>query len=155
MLLSSEAARRDGESEVVLTPAGRGGHPRARGLRVTGPGRREREYLDRIGDLQRSVEGLHRTLDHAALVERGAGRRMDRLERDLVDVRAREERAREQLHRTLVVLGATQREVEGLRLALERSARRPALTAGPAPQPEREGAPKGGWLRQLAHKLRR
>jgi hypothetical protein len=133
------------EPDHVLTPAGRGGHPRGRGLRVVGPGRREREYQERIGALEGSLDGLHRALDEAALVERGTGRFADRIEAELEATRARETEARHQLHRTLVLLGAAQREVEGLRAELC-AATRKALTAAP---------PRRTWLARLMGRTRR
>ena len=131
------------EPVVVLTPAGPGGHPRARGMRVVGPGRRERAYQDRIGALSTALDSAHRELEEASLVERGTGRYVDRVEAELVAAREREEEARQQLNRTLVLLGATQREVEGLRLALERALQRSLTAAAPS-----------GWLARLVHRLR-
>jgi len=134
------------EPEHVLTPAGRGGHPRGRGLRVIGPGRRERDYQERIDALEGSLDGLHRALDQVALVERGTGRFADRLEAELDGTRARETPRAGQLHRTLVLLGAAQREVEGLREALSTATRR-ALPRAPESRPT--------WFARLIGRMRR
>jgi hypothetical protein len=134
------------EPEVTLTPAGRGGHPRGRDLRVVGPGRREREYQERIGALEGSLDGLNRALDEASLVARGTGRIADRLEAELAAARTRETEARQQLHRTLVLLGSAQHEVEGLRAVLA-SASRKALAAAVEPRPT--------WFARLLGRTRR
>lgn len=130
------------EPEFVLTPAGPGGHPRGRALRVVGPGRREREYQERVGELGAALEAARRELEQAALVERGTGRYVARVEADLAASAAREAEVRQQLHRTLVALGATQREVDGLREALAAASRR-ALPA----------SPPRGWLATWVAKL--
>jgi hypothetical protein len=124
LLAAQRSAPHGLEPELVLTPAGRGGHPRGRGLRVIGPGRRERDYQERIGALEGSLDGLYRALDQAALVERGTSRFADRIEAELEATRDRETTARHQLHRTLVLLGAAQSEVENLRAALTAATRR-------------------------------
>jgi hypothetical protein len=78
--------------------------PRAR---VVGPGRRERAYVARIGELERRLGRADRELELAALVERGATRWLDRAEREL-------DRTRAERSRLLVVLGALQRDNERL-----------------------------------------
>ncbi len=128
----------EGEPEVVLVPAGRGGHPRGQGLRVVGPGRRERDYQERVERLEAHVDGLQRSLEDAALVERGVGRYADRLEAELAAAQHREAEVRQQLHRTLVLLGAAQREAEGLRAALAAPLR---------PRIGTEQAPRRFWAR--------
>lgn len=146
LLAAQRSAPYGREPELVLTPAGRGGHPRGRGLRVVGPGRRERDYQERIGALEGSLDGLHRALDQVALLERGTSRIADRLEAELEGTRARETEARHQLHRTLVLLGAAQREVEGLREALSTATRR-ALPRTPEP--------RATWFARLLGRTRR
>jgi len=142
-----------GERSITLMPHGRGGSPRARGLRVIGPGRRERDYLERVDDLTGALDQAHRELDHAALIERGTGRfvermvresrtAMERLEGERQESLQREEALRRQLNRTLVLLGATQNEVEGLRQALAGAARR-ALASNA----------NTGWLARLTGRL--
>lgn len=134
------------EPEVLLTPHGPGGHPRGRGMRVVGPGRRERAYQERIAALEQSLDARSRALEEAALVERGTGRLLDRVEAELAEAREREAEARRQLHRTLVLLGSVQREAEGLRHALTAPARR-ALPHGVTE--------RSGWLGRLLARARR
>lgn len=109
----------------VLIPHGPGGAPvdgqggAPGGPRVTGPGRLERSYQDRIRGLEVEVERrvsalstLRKELDVSQLVERGTARWADRVE-DQVDI------ARRQANRLLVTLGALQRENEALRTELD------------------------------------
>lgn len=119
---------------VELLPATPPAH-----LRVTGPGRREREYRTRIADLYQDLGTArtelaesHRSLEVAQLVERGTSRLLDRLENDLAARADEIERIRQQGHRLLVTLGALQRENAGLRAELDRLRDLPAL-----PEPRR------------------
>ncbi len=75
--------------------------PRVTGPRVTGPGRKERAYQQRIADAERELE-------LARLLERGANRRLDRLETEVRDARQLE-------RRLLVALGALQEQNRALR----------------------------------------
>lgn len=147
--LAERAGTTDGEEVVVLTPAGRGGHPRARGLRVTGPGRREREYLERVDVLSTVLDATRAELERAALVERGTGRLADRLERELAAGREREREVGQQLHRVLVALGSTQRELEEVRARLARAEAR-QITDGS----ELAARRRPGWLARVTHWLR-
>jgi hypothetical protein len=153
LLETARSGPQRGEPEHVLTPAGRGGHPRGRGLRVVGPGRFERDYQERIGVLSGRVDTLHRALEDAALVERGTSRVADRLEAELEAARGRETEARHQLHRTLVLLGAAQREAEGLREALG-AATRKALGAATR-KALAPAAPPTSWFARLLGRARR
>jgi len=105
-------------------------------LRVVGPGRRERAYLARVAGLEGELVRRTRELELSALVERGATRAADRLERELA-ARLRDRRALEAVQKRLILaLGALQRENELLRaeLALPGGARR-QLGAAPAAVP--------------------
>lgn len=88
-------------------------------LRVTGPGRRERAYLERIEHLESDLKSGQREVECMQLVERGTQRLLDRMEHDAD--RARDELAEQRkLERRLVLtLGALQRENELLRSQLE------------------------------------
>jgi len=103
-------------------------------LRAVGPGRRERVYLARVAALEAELEA-------AALVERGAGRRLDRMERKLHALREATTALEQKEHRLILALGALQRENEMLRekLALSGGARK-AL-------PPR--APRRSWLARV------
>lgn len=107
--------------------------------RVVGPGRRERSYLERLAhledllqferDRQRILSG---ELDVSVRVERGAQRRLDRLESRLEQSQARE-------RRLAALMGALQRDNEILRqkvLALEAQA---AATLPASTEPARRG----------------
>lgn len=112
--------------------------------RVVGPGRRERQYQQRVAALERDVELRERELtlrtrelEVSALVERGAVRAATKLEHKLADAGAAAEKLQQAQNRLLVALGALQRENELLRerLALATAPRRAltARTARPAP----------------------
>jgi hypothetical protein len=118
---------------VTLYPA-----PRIALPRVVGPGRRERDYLERIETLDRTLGQAESALVIAGLVERGSARLIDRLEHEEARARADLERAREEENRLLVVLGAVQRDNERLherareletRLAALTAPRRPGIVA--------------------------
>jgi hypothetical protein len=123
-----------GEPAVELVP-----RESAPALRVVGPGRRERAYLRQISELGAELHALDaaqseaaRELRVARLVERGAGRWMDRMDREL-------ERSRQQGNRLLVALGASQRETAQLReeLAAARARIRSLAPAPPVRRPAR------------------
>jgi len=131
---------RAGSGAPVLLPVP---PPASRGLRVSGPGRKERDYLRAVRELEVEVERrasalatLRREKAVAELVERGTGRWADRIEREL-------DTTRQQASRLLVTLGALQRENEGLRRALgaARAASRLEAPVRSAPHP---------WWRRLA-----
>lgn len=138
------------EEHGVLIPHGPGGAPvdghgvapgapeAPGGPRVTGPGRLERSYQDRIRGLEVEVERrvsalstLRKELDVSQLVERGTARWADRVE-DQVDI------ARRQANRLLVTLGALQRENEALRTELDGARSRLARLDSP-------GEPRRSW----------
>ena len=98
----------EGEPVVELVP------------RVVGPGRRERAYLERqvqleqaLGAAEQRAEKGERELQVAQLLERGADRRLDKLEGDL-------DRERGQQKRLLLAMGAMQQELQGLRSQVAR-----------------------------------
>jgi hypothetical protein len=104
--------------------------------RVVGPGRKERRYLERQEQLEAALAAercerleSERELELAQLLERGAGRRLDKLEGEL-------ERERGQQKRLLLAMGAMQQELQGLRA-------RVAQLSAPAQ------APKPGLLGRL------
>lgn len=133
------AAVEDGEPVVELV--------------VTGPGRRERAYLERVDALERGLaEGAERErraaaeLELAALVERGARRHLARVEDGL---RRAEERAAEHAaseRRLCVLVGSLQAENRALAARLEAARAELAGRATPrlAGRPERRG-----WLARL------
>lgn len=99
--------------------------------RVVGPGRKERAYLEKLAALERQLEA-------ASLVERGSGRRLDRMERKLEAVREAARALEQKEHRLILALGAVQRENELLRERL-------LLALAPPKPPE----PKRTWLGRL------
>lgn len=124
-----------GEPIVELIPQVAPG-ARVAAVRVVGPGRREREYLDRVAALEASLgrelderRARERELALAALCERGARRAADRMERDCERLRREREVAQAAHNRMILALGALQRENELLRkeLALSAGRARPAL----------------------------
>ena len=82
--------------------------------RIVGPGRRERAYLEKVAALEREIETI-------SLVERGSGRRLDRMERKLAATREAALDLEQKEKRLILALGALQRENELLRerLALQ------------------------------------
>ncbi len=96
------------------------------GLRVVGPGRRERQYLGRLGDLEDELArsaakqtALEAQLEWSTRVERGAQRLLDHLESG-ARARTRElELAASREKRLILALGALQKENEYLRQTLE------------------------------------
>ncbi|MCC6407573.1 MAG: hypothetical protein IT453_10415 [Planctomycetes bacterium] len=111
--------------------------------RIVGPGRRERDYLKRVAHLEDLLQYererqriLERELDASVHVERGAQRRLDRLEERMEQSHARE-------RRLAALMGALQRDNELLRqrvLELE-SAAQTLLPASTEP------ARRGFWAR--------
>lgn len=97
------------------------GSARAEGapMRVVGPGRMERGYVERIRFLEEEAEVRARSLDTAALVERGSMHLLDRMERQLDSEEEALERERAASRRVCVMLGALQRDNEVLREELE------------------------------------
>ena len=106
----------------TLRPAPRGAPPTP--PRVVGPGRLELRYRGRI-------EALERELEAARLVERGASRRLDRIERTLASARAGLEEARRLERRLLVSMGALASENAALRAEVQRLAAAPAPALAP------------------------
>ena len=123
---STDELDESGEPVVEIRPRAR---PEA--LRIVGPGRKERAYLEDRGRLELELARRERALAIAALVERGAARAMDRLEGEIA-ARRRDHQALLQDQRRLVLaLGAVQRENEILREKLALSAGAPRAL-GPA-----------------------
>jgi len=130
-----------GEPIVELQPAP------SQGLRVTGPGRREREYQRRVQDLEhaadradRELAAQQRELQVAALVERGSSRLVTRVEGELGMIRNERDELRQQGQRLVLTLGALQREAELLRGDLETAKARLATLSAPPVQ-------RGFWYR--------
>lgn len=88
------------------------------GLRVVGPGRRERGYQARIQRLEGEIEC-------SALFERGSQRLLDRLEERLDAARSEQQAARQIERRLILALGAVQRENQILRRELSQAAAAP------------------------------
>lgn len=120
--IGTEPGETGTEPVVVLVPL-----PPRPLPKVVGPGRREREYLARVGGLESTLGERERELAAAALVERGSVRRLDRMERKLEAVREVVALQEQKEHRLILALGALQRENEILRerLALGLTERRP------------------------------
>jgi hypothetical protein len=96
--------------------------------RVVGPGRKERRYLERQQELESALAAerserleSERELELAQLIERGASRRLDKVEDQL-------EQERGQQKRLLLAMGAMQQELQGLRA-------RVAQLSAPVPAP--------------------
>jgi chromosome segregation ATPase len=109
------------------------------GMRVVGPGRKERAYQVQIAELGRRAADLsgqlgttRRELEVARLVERGTDRLVGRLEQRL-------ERADAQKARALVLVGGLQAELEATRERL-------ALAEAKLRQLP---APRRGWMSRL------
>lgn len=137
-----------GEPIVVIVP-------HRSPARVVGPGRRERAYLVRVADLEAALgeaeatrSAQARALELAALVDRGAARRMDKLEGALGEQRREVQALNQRENRWILALGALQRENELLRerFAL---ASRPALLGRP-----RARAPRQGFWAALVERVR-
>lgn len=123
-----------GEPVVLLRPGE---------ARVVGPGRRERGYQRRIAGLEsereaagRARDTLQAEMEVALLVERGAHRLLDRLERSLEQEKVELGEVRSQGHRLMVALGALQRENRALRSALQQER---ARVLGPPRRTSRGG----------------
>ncbi len=144
----------DGLREFVLTPRspefvpGDGGIAEQSRLRVIGPGRFERGYLQRLAGLAGELEMVRESerrlaeslregksaLEMSLRVERGCQRRMDRLEIRLEDRTQALLESERQHKRLLLVLGSMQRENELLRSQLP-------LTLAGSPQAGLSAAP--------------
>ncbi len=109
-------------------------------LRVVGPGRKERGYLQQIARLEQENHDRGSALEAAALVERGTERYVDRLEERGKQDRERLQQVQAQGNRLLVTLGAMQRENERLRQDLQgMRGRLEAPTTGPVGLVQRLG----------------
>jgi len=100
-------------------------------VRVVGPGKRERGYLEKLAALASELEA-------AALVERGSARRLDRMEKKLEAVREAADAEVQKSHRLILALGSLQRENEMLREKLTLALATPALLP-----------PRRSWLARL------
>ena len=130
-----------GEPIVELQPTA------PQGLRVSGPGRKERDYQSRIEDLEqaalrsaRLIATRKRELQMAALIERGSSRLVTRVEGELGQVRHERDELRQQGQRLVLTLGALQREAELLRKDLAQAKVRLATLSAPRMQ-------RGLWQR--------
>jgi hypothetical protein len=104
-------------------------------VKVVGPGRKERTYLDRIRLLEEEAGVKERSLETAGLIERGSLNLLDRMERQLDSGEEALERERAASRRVCVMLGALQRESEVLREELEVARGQLARLEGPRKQP--------------------
>jgi hypothetical protein len=128
--------------ELIPRPASRS----PSGLRVVGPGRRERTYRERIDRLEDRTRDLSIELDVSRRLERGCQRLIDRMEVHQERDRERLAGAEQREKRLAVALGAMQRENELLRERLR--------LAGPGPKrlAARErptSAARRSWLDRL------
>jgi hypothetical protein len=138
--------------------------PRLTVPRPIGPGRRERAYLARVarleselarseadrGDATQREEQALRELELASLLERGAERRLDRVEVELARERAELERREQREHRLILALGALENENQRLVQALQRleSKERIAL-----PERASKGSRDSGGWRALVRRV--
>jgi hypothetical protein len=147
--------------------------PRLAVPRPIGPGRRERAYLERVAALESDLaraeteradaslgeQRASRELELSSLVERGAERRLDRVEQDLVRERAELERRRQRENRLILALGALQNENRRLAHALERlkSPERAVLSerASDRSRASKTRRETGGWRALLRRALGR
>ena len=111
------------------------GAPSAKELTVVGPGRKERDYRDRIHTLEQQAQVTEHALETASLIERGSRNLMDRMERQLDSSDEALERERAASRRVCVMLGALQRENEVMREEL--NAARAQLARLEDPRPKR------------------
>ncbi|MFN0243680.1 MAG: hypothetical protein ACKVWV_12365 [Planctomycetota bacterium] len=102
--------------DEILVPVPRGAATPSIPARVVGPGRLERRYRARIESLEQDLAAGARSLDCAALVERGQARLLDRLERDVERERVANATLVQREKRLILALGGLQRENELLRL---------------------------------------
>tara|TARA_R110002126_G_scaffold10067_18_gene45147 strand:+ start:5821 stop:6468 length:648 start_codon:yes stop_codon:yes gene_type:complete len=142
-----------GEPEAFLRPAAPVQPDRTPygTLRISGPGRKERAYQERLESLEVEAEALraHRVqaeieLEVARRVERGTSRFVDRLEAQVTEAQEQTEVVRQQKSRLLIALGAELRESERLREALVDARSQLARIAA---KPEPEPVPRGFWAR--------
>lgn len=131
-----------GEPVFEIQPPARRGT-----LRIVGPGRKERSYLEDLGRLKREVEESARALEVANLVERGAARAMDRLEGEIASRRRDHQALLQDQRRLILALGAVQRENEILREKLVLRATAPRAL-GPARREKRASF----WSRVFARR---
>jgi hypothetical protein len=134
-------------------------------LKLVGPGRRERAYLERVAALEEErdrsraqcteiadrAKKMEAELDLVSLLERGAERRLNRAERELARSQAQVREIEQREHRLILALGALQNENQrlGAELARLETAQRRALGSG-----ERIPArSSGGWRALLSRWL--
>jgi hypothetical protein len=110
-----------GDGDVEFTPR----------LRTIGPGRRERQYMASIEQLEREALEKDSALDAATLIERGTERYVDRIEQERVADRERLQQVQAQGNRLLVAMGAMQKENERLVGDLQRANGRIAAAQTP------------------------
>ena len=104
------AQRSDGVGTRRAAPVGGGGGPikATPALRIVAPGRLERAYQARIGELKEALET-------SSLVERGAQRCCDRMEGRLEQTEQHLEQSRQVERRLCATLGSLERENSLLR----------------------------------------
>ena len=102
------------------------------GLRVVGPGRRERAYVQQIEALDHKLADADQKLELARLVERGSQRLLDRIEADLERKRKEAGELRPAQSRLVLSLGAVQAQNEALRAENQALRERVALLDAPA-----------------------
>ena len=115
-----------GERAIEIAPLARPEPEHVLAVRITGPGRRERRYIEALAVRERE-------LAIADVLERGARRRMNRLERDLAQSRASEQARVLVANRLILALGALQRDNELLRERLALAQHAPPTLLAVAP----------------------
>ncbi len=109
------------DGDVELTPR----------LRIVGPGRRERQYVASIEQLEREALEKDSALIAATLIERGTERYVDRIEQERIADRKQLQEVQAQGNRLLVAMGSMQKENERLVGELQRANNRIAAAQTP------------------------
>ncbi|MEO2164259.1 MAG: hypothetical protein ABGY29_17210 [bacterium] len=109
------------DGDVELTPR----------LRIVGPGRRERQYVASIEQLEREALEKDSALIAATLIERGTERYVERIEQERIADRKQLQEVQAQGNRLLVAMGSMQKENERLVGELQRANNRIAAAQTP------------------------
>jgi hypothetical protein len=150
-----------GEPEAFIRPAAPAKPDRTPygTLRISGPGRKELAYQQRLEQLEMEAEDLRGyqvkaeiELEVARRVERGTSRFVDRLEVQVTEAREQAEQFGQQKSRLLIALGAELRESERLRESLAEARGKLARIAEKV---ESEPIPRGLWARLIGAQPRR